>query len=86
MDDIKGVVLLQEEPLDSILGKWLAWTLTMVIFIMLLIYFSNYFAKSTECLSSGPPPIHTTDAQLKYIYQNRLRERARQAFNPADYA
>ncbi len=37
MDDIKGVVLLQEEPLDSILGKWLAWTLTIPIFISILI-------------------------------------------------
>jgi hypothetical protein len=46
---IEGVILLQEEPLSSILSKWLAWIVVMVIFITSLIYFSNWFAKPHEC-------------------------------------
>ena len=52
--ELEAIILLQEEPITSALSKWLAWVLVMVIFMMCLIYFSNYFAKSTECMSDGP--------------------------------
>lgn len=51
MDSLEPIILLEDEPLDSVLGKWLSWMLVMIIFVMILIYFSNYFAKSTECMS-----------------------------------
>ena len=50
MDPLVPVILLEEEPLSSVLGKWLAWMLVMVLFVVILIYFSNYFAKSTVCV------------------------------------
>lgn len=49
MDQPEPIILLEEEPVTNVLGKWLAWMLVMTIFVMCLIYFSNYFAKSTEC-------------------------------------
>lgn len=52
--EIETIILLEEEPITNALGKWLAWVLVMVIFMMCLIYFSNYFAKSTECMSDEP--------------------------------
>ena len=53
MDRLEGIILLEEEPITNVLSKWLAWLLVMVVFVMALIYFSNYFAKSTEC-GKGP--------------------------------
>ena len=55
MDQLEPIILLEDEPITSVLGKWLAWMLVMIIFVMILIYFSNYFAKSTECMRKGNP-------------------------------
>lgn len=54
MDQLEPIILLEDEPITSVLGKWLAWMLVMIIFVMILIYFSNYFAKSTECMRKRP--------------------------------
>lgn len=38
------IILLEDEPIAAVTIKWLAWLLVMTIFMMALIYFSNYFA------------------------------------------
>lgn len=43
------VILLEDEPLESVLGTWLGWMTTMVLFAVILIYVSDYFARSNEC-------------------------------------
>lgn len=48
-EKINTIILLEEEPITSVLSKWAAWLAVMIIFVMALIYFSNYFAKSSEC-------------------------------------
>jgi hypothetical protein len=72
--DVQGIILFDEEPITSILSKWMAWMLVMVIFVMVLIYFSNYFARSTECLVAGSPPIYTSDYLLKRLAQRKKAE------------
>ena len=42
-----GIILLQEEPEMHILIKWLAWIIVMVVFVLILISVSKYFASPT---------------------------------------
>ncbi len=44
----EATILLEEEPLSSVLCKWALWMAVMVIFMMSIIYFSNYFARDQE--------------------------------------
>ena len=39
-----AMITIEEEPLSNALVKWGAWMAGMVVFVMVLIYFSNYFA------------------------------------------
>lgn len=45
----QGVILLEDEPMESFLLTWLGWAIMMVLLVMLLIHFSNYFARGNEC-------------------------------------
>jgi hypothetical protein len=45
----KGIVLLEPEPVGSFVATWLAWLISVVILMMVLIHFSNYFARGNEC-------------------------------------
>jgi hypothetical protein len=69
MDNITGIVLLESEPTANILAKWLAWMLVMVLVVMVLIYFSNWFAtsKSLGC------NLDHTDYRLKKIITKKNR-------------
>ena len=46
-----GLVLLQDEADELILIKWLAWLVVMVLFVMILIWFTGYF--ETEVCDFG---------------------------------
>lgn len=39
------IILIEEEPLSNALCKWAGWMAIMVVFLMALIYYSNYFAR-----------------------------------------
>lgn len=39
------IILLEDEPISSVLCSWAYWMALMVIFMMVLIYYSNYFAR-----------------------------------------
>jgi hypothetical protein len=41
----KPIILLENEPLSTVLCKWAAWMAIMIIFTMFIIYYSNYFAR-----------------------------------------
>jgi hypothetical protein len=43
------IILFEEEPITSVLGKWITWMAIMIVFVMCLIYFSNYFAFDKGC-------------------------------------
>lgn len=46
---MSAIIILEDEPLAEITKKWVCWITVMVVFVMALIYFSNYFARGTEC-------------------------------------
>jgi hypothetical protein len=64
-------ILLEEEPLSSVLCKWAGWMVLMVIFLMGLIYFSNYFARNQEWLANG----YNTGHPVQDIKNNKWRWR-----------
>lgn len=39
------IILLEDEPLINALCTWVCWMATMVIFLMFIIYYSNYFGR-----------------------------------------
>ncbi len=43
-----AVIILEEEPLSNAFCKWAGWMAVMIVFVMCLIYFSNYFARGNE--------------------------------------
>ena len=68
----QAVIILEEEPLSNALVKWGAWMAGMVVFVMFLIYFSNYFAtNSEECFIAGEYIAHP----LQQIKDNRWSRR-----------
>ncbi len=54
-----GIILIEDEPLQSVLVTWLSWMIVMIIFAMSVIYLSNYFARSSECLTEREYPLQT---------------------------
>jgi hypothetical protein len=53
--NIKGVILIQDEPLFSVLGKWISWMLILVLTLIILIYFSNTAVKKSyaeDCVNN----------------------------------
>lgn len=62
--EIRATILLEEEPMERVLVKWLAWMLVMIVFVMLLIYFSDYFGDSRECFSDIPIGIPSHDLRI----------------------
>lgn len=51
----KGIILVKDEPMLSILIKFFTWIMIMAIFILILIYFSDYFARKpmpSSCISA----------------------------------
>lgn len=50
------VFLVYDEPDDSIIRKWAKWLLVMSLFLIILIYVTNYFAKKTERFKINPSP------------------------------
>ncbi len=59
------MLILEDEPLSNALVKWSAWMATMVVFVMVLIYFSNYFAHMDECFIAGEYDSGNTLQDLK---------------------
>ena len=51
-NEFRGIILLHDEPQDDVLSKWLSFTIILTLFVMMVIYMTNYFAKSTECFST----------------------------------
>lgn len=50
----RGQLILENEPLRDVLIKWSGWMAVMVVFAMIVIYFSNYFAAHmNECFLAG---------------------------------
>jgi hypothetical protein len=43
MSNTIGLVLLEDEPFDETINKWLAWVTVMIIFVIIIIWFSKYF-------------------------------------------
>jgi hypothetical protein len=73
-----GIILIEDEPLESVLVTWLSWMTVMVIFAMSVIYLSNYFARSTECLVvERDTPFQTliTKKDSMYVSTGRILER-----------
>jgi hypothetical protein len=52
-DEPQGILLIQDEPEGFVLTKWFAWMSVMVVFVLILIYFTSSFAKKTECLKNN---------------------------------
>lgn len=48
-EKLSPIILLEDEPLDSVLCTFLGWLGTMCVLVLLLIYFSDYFGRATEC-------------------------------------
>lgn len=74
----EALILLKPEPLDSVMGKWLAWILTLVIFLLGLIYFSTSFAKSDiPCIEKEYHVLDDEDKDQYYSAQsiNRYNNR-----------
>ncbi len=74
-NSISGIILLQDEPEGNVIGKWAAWLLVMIIFLMVLIYVSNYFSKNTECFSAKHTGILGRDNLLsRWMSKNAYRK------------
>ena len=43
-----GVVLLKDEDPYDVAGKWLAWLTIMILFVVILVWFTRYF-EPKEC-------------------------------------
>ena len=68
----QAIIILEEEPLSQALVKWGAWMACMVVFVMVLIYFSNYFAVGNdECFIVG----EIAGNPLQTIKDNKWRRR-----------
>jgi hypothetical protein len=67
-----GIILIEDEPLQSVLVTWLSWMTVMIIFAMSVIYLSNYFARSSECLTEKNTPFQTIDGM--YVSTGRIRD------------
>jgi hypothetical protein len=50
------VFLVYDEPNDSIVNKWLSWIIVMAVFLIILIYVTNYFAEKKERFKINPSP------------------------------
>jgi hypothetical protein len=48
MDNTVGVVVLMDEHSLDVTGKLLAWIMIMILFVIILIWFTRYF-ESKEC-------------------------------------
>jgi hypothetical protein len=73
-EELRGVILLRDEPQNDVVKKWLSWTLVMVLFMMILIYVTSYFSKSTECFGAENTGITSRDLLLnKWLYKNNRK-------------
>ena len=54
-EPISSVYLVYGESDDSIFKKWMSWIIVMAIFLLILIYVTNYFANK-ECFKINPSP------------------------------
>ena len=43
------VILLEDEPLSSVLVTWLSWMIVLILFAICIIWGSNYFSRSNDC-------------------------------------
>ncbi len=68
-----GIILIEDEPLSSVLVTWLSWMIVMIIFAMSVIYLSNYFARSSECLTERNTPFQTIDGMYVSNGNNHSR-------------
>ncbi len=71
------VILLEDEPLSNALCKWAGWMVVMIIFMMSLIYFSNYFARDTEWFIDE----YNTGHPVQDIKNHKWRRRFEQVDN-----
>ena len=44
-EEIKGMILLNEEPASLTLSKWGMWFAVLVLFIIILLYYMRFFAR-----------------------------------------
>jgi hypothetical protein len=54
--DPATVFLVYNEPDESIFRKWASWLIIMAVFLIILIYVTNYFANKSECFKINPSP------------------------------
>lgn len=73
-EELRGIILLRDEPQNEVVKKWLAWTLVMVLFMMILIYVTSYFSKSTECFGTENTGIMSRDLLLNKWLSEKNRE------------
>jgi ATP-dependent Zn protease len=43
-----AIILLNEEPVEHVMLKWVSWLCVMVLFVMMMLWFVRYF-ESPEC-------------------------------------
>lgn len=54
--DPATVFLVYDEPDESIFRKWASWLIIMAVFLIILIYVTNYFADKSERFKINPSP------------------------------
>ena len=75
-DPINAVILIEPEPLKGWAGRWLGWMVVLILFVVALIYFSNYFAKDTECLVSSKSPLNNREkliSRTRADYEKKMQ-------------
>ena len=50
------VFLVYDEPDESIFRKWASWLIIMAVFLIILIYVTNYFSDKSERFKINPSP------------------------------
>lgn len=61
------IFLLENEPLTTVGMKFVGWFVLMCVFVLLLIYFSNYFARE-RFESTGIPAADLRNQRFMYRF------------------